>query len=223
MKIRVTKTNLKVLATLVMATALQTALAKEYVQLGVEDFTVLNFTQTLDHFTPDDKRTFNQRYFYNDSFWDNKNGPCFLFICGEARCNPPTKRGYPMQVCQDLNCNFFVLEHRFYGDSQPMPDWSADSLKYLNSTQALADINNFIKTTDAALVAKYGGQPRNWVTIGGSYPGALSAWFKNQYPDTAKVAWSSSGVILPIRNFVDFDMDIYQSTLRSGSACPAAI
>jgi pimeloyl-ACP methyl ester carboxylesterase len=114
-----------------------------------------------------------------------------------------------MQVCQDLNCNFFVLEHRFYGDSQPMPDWSADSLKYLNSTQALADINNFINTTDAAIVAKYGGQPRNWVTIGGSYPGALSAWFKNQYPDTAKVAWSSSGVILPIRNFVDFDMDIY--------------
>jgi len=37
------------------------------------------------------------------------------------------------------------------------------------------------------------------------------------------VAWSSSGVILPIRNFYDFDMDIYLSTSRSGPDCVAAI
>ena len=104
-----------------------------------------------------------------------------------------------------------------------MPDWTTASLKYLNATQALADMNSFIKAMDAELVKVNGGAPRKWVTIGGSYPGALSAWFKTSYPDSAVAAWSSSGVILPIRNFVDFDLDIYNATLRSGAACPAAI
>lgn len=61
------------------------------------------------------------------------------------------------------------------------------------------------------------------MTIGGSYPGALSAWFNQQYPGVAAASWSSSGVILPIRDFTDFDLDIYTATARSGEACPASI
>ena len=59
--------------------------------------------------------------------------------------------------------------------------------------------------------------------MGGSYPGALAAWFQASFPGKADVAWSSSGVIVPIRDFVNFDLDIYQATLRSGPECPAAI
>ena len=128
-----------------------------------------------------------------------------------------------MQVCQDLNCLFYVLEHRFYGESQPFPDWTTESLRYLNVTQALADMNDFITAMNTQINAKYGGSNRKWVTIGGSYPGAMSAWFKTSFPNSAVAAWSSSGVILPIRNFVDFDLDIYTATSRSGPACPAAI
>ena len=51
----------------------------------------------------------------------------------------------------------------------------------------------------------------------------MSAWFKSYFPNQAVAAWSSSGVILPIRNFYDFDRDIYESTLRSGPDCPNAI
>jgi hypothetical protein len=64
---------------------------------GASNFVEANFTQLIDHFaTPADTRTFNQRYFYNDTFWDQQTGPVFLFICGEGRCNPPTSRGYPL-------------------------------------------------------------------------------------------------------------------------------
>ena len=66
-------------------------------------------------------------------------------------------------------------------------------------------------------------KPRKWITIGGSYPGALSAWFKAMYPKSTVGAWSSSGVINAIKDFVDFDLDIYQATLRSGEACPNQI
>jgi hypothetical protein len=104
-----------------------------------------------------------------------------------------------------------------------MPDWSTDNLKWLNSTQALADLDYFISNRNSYLDSTYGKATRKWVTIGGSYPGALSAWFKAIYPNSAAVSWSSSGVIHAIRDFTDFDLDIYQATSRSGPDCPAQI
>ena len=93
------------------------AAAKTYDPLREEDFLADNFTQQLDHNNFKDKRTFQQRYWVNDQYWDNKTGPVFLYICGEGTCKPPSERGYPFQVCQDLNCLFYVLEHRYYGAS----------------------------------------------------------------------------------------------------------
>jgi hypothetical protein len=70
-------------------------------------------------------------------------------------------------------------------------------------------------TMDQQIVSKFGGQPRKWVTIGGSYPGALSAWFKSEYT-SADAAWSSSGVIKAIEDYQQYDMNTYYSTMRSG-------
>ena len=59
--------------------------------------------------------------------------------------------------------------------------------------------------------------------MGGSYPGALVAWFKHVYPDSVSAIWSSSGVIDAITNFTDFDLDIYQASNLSGNSCSNAI
>lgn len=61
------------------------------------------------------------------------------------------------------------------------------------------------------------------LVIGGSYPGALSAWFRNRYPHLAVGAWSSSGVVQPIVDFWQFDEQTYTSTLKSGDYCPLMI
>lgn len=45
------------------------------------------------------------------------------------------------------------------------------------------------------------GRKPDWITVGGSYPGALSAWFKTLYPNHAVGAWSSSAVINAIEDF----------------------
>ena len=59
--------------------------------------------------------------------------------------------------------------------------------------------------------------------IGGSYPGALSAWFRSRYPHIAKASWSSSGVVQPIVDFWRFDEQTYTSTVKSGEQCPQMI
>lgn len=45
-------------------------------------------TQKLDHFSSSDKRTWEQRYFVNDTLWDEKNGPVFLMLGGEGPADP---------------------------------------------------------------------------------------------------------------------------------------
>ena len=71
------------------------ACAKTYDPLREEAFLADNFTQQLDHNNFKDKRTFQQRYWVNDQYWDNKTGPVFLYICGEGTCRLPSERGYP--------------------------------------------------------------------------------------------------------------------------------
>ena len=58
-------------------------------------------------------------------------------------------------------------------------DMTDESLQYLSSEQALADLADFRQ----AMVAKFNlNQNNKWIAFGGSYPGALAAWFRLKYP-----------------------------------------
>ena len=176
-----------------------------------------DFTSKLDNWN-DTSKEFALRYWENNSTWDKQNhGPVFLYICGEWTCAPPSTDQAAFTLGQRLNANLLALEHRFYGDSSPFKDdpenaTSFENLKFLSSEQALQDIANFIDFKNQ----QWGWPSHQWVVIGGSYPGALSAWFKSQYPDFAVAAWSSSGVINAIEDFTIFDFDIYNSSIQSG-------
>ena len=102
-------------------------------------------------------------------------------------------------MAQKLQGLILVLEHRYYGKSMP---YGNDSMKlenmvHLNSEQALSDLAYFIeqmKTNGDHKIT----QNSPWITIGGSYPGALSAWFRYKYPHLTIGAIASSAVILAI-------------------------
>lgn len=71
------------------------------------------FQQRLDHFDPQDSRTWLQRYFVNDSFWDPTNGPVFLFIEGEGAASPAwVVEGEMMTNAKKYNALAISLEHR---------------------------------------------------------------------------------------------------------------
>jgi len=85
----------------------------------------------------------------------------------------------------------------------------------LNTTQALADTAAFIDY----FKANNDVSQNQWLIIGGSYPGAFVAWFKNRYPDHVAAAWSSSGVINAIEEYTEYDMDLYLQTQKNLGGC----
>ena len=59
-------------------------------KVSMDDFETLQFDNQIDHFNKSDERTFKQRFWHNDKFFDAENqGPVFLYICGEWTCTPP--------------------------------------------------------------------------------------------------------------------------------------
>lgn len=62
-----------------------------------------------------------------------------------------------------------------------------------------------------------------WIAIGGSYAGAMAAWFRNKYPHLTIGAIGSSGVVLAVEDLKMFDEQIYISAMKSGEYCVEAI
>ena len=81
---------------------------------------------------------------------------------------------------------------------------STENLQYLTSEQALADLARFIDFFQVTYREAYGADTAKWITFGGSYPGALSAWFKLKYPSKVVGAIASSAPV-----FAEFDFSHY--------------
>ena len=100
----------------------------------------------------------------------------------------------------EFGAGAFQVEHRFYGSKEysPIGDQTTESLKLLTIDQALADIKEFINQMNALYFPL---DKPIWITFGGSYPGSLSAWFRETYPEMTAGAVSSSSAV---HVFVDY-------------------
>lgn len=148
-----------------------------------------------------------------------------LYICGEYTCpgvNPD--RLFVIDLAKRYNSLIVVLEHRYYGNSMPFGDQSLtlENLKHLNVHNALDDLAYFLGWVRST--GRFGVTKQNpWYTVGGSYPGALSAWFRFKYPHLTVGALASSAVVFSKTNFPEFDTQIYTSTQKSSDACSKSI
>ena len=57
---------------------------------------------------------------------------------------------------------------------------------------------------------------QQFVLIGGSYPGALVAWYQNYFNDASAI-WSSSGVVHSVEDFSAMDAVIAESASKSST------
>jgi pimeloyl-ACP methyl ester carboxylesterase len=159
----------------------------------------------IDHFN-NDSNTFDNKYFVDDSMFDHTatSPVCFFNMGGEGPVNG-ISADYVSELASRYKALVVQIEHRFYGDSVPNKDFSTVNLQYLTTRQALADA--------AALIDFLSEQYPNccWFTFGGSYSGALSAWFRIKYPSKTRGSLSSSGVVNAILRFTGFDMQVTQA------------
>ncbi|VDK18116.1 unnamed protein product, partial [Anisakis simplex] len=108
-----------------------------------------------------------QRYFSNMKY-HKPNGPVFLMLGGEAPEIPVwvSYEKLPWVIwAKKHNAALFDLEHRFYGESRPLPDLATKNLKYLSSKQAIEDAAYFIRYINK----KSNYVNPKWVVFGGSY------------------------------------------------------
>ncbi|CAM9504375.1 unnamed protein product [Pylaiella littoralis] len=165
--------------------------------------------QRVDHFNRQESRTFPQRYFINRRYWAKSidNAPVFLCIGGEGPALDASVLSASVH-CNDMlelapkhHALLVAVEHRYYGKSNPFDNWETESLQWLSSQQALADLAAF----HGYLVSVEGlNGSEKWVTWGGSYPGMLAGWARLKFPNLFHAAVSSSSPLKAKLNFPQY-------------------
>lgn len=97
---------------------------------------------------------------------------------------PPAYTGYLTnatingQIAQAQSGATIVLEHRFYGLSNPYPNLDVSSLQYHTIPQAIEDLDYFARNVVLPMPGgdAVGPEEAPWVLVGGSYSGALTSW-----------------------------------------------
>lgn len=86
-------------------------------------------------------------------------------------------------IAQQQGGATIVLEHRYYGYSNPYSDLSTESLRYHTIQQAIDDLDYFAYNVVLPMPngAHVTPDEAPWVLIGGSYAGALTSFTKVKY------------------------------------------
>lgn len=187
---------------------------------GLTDIPDQYYEQRLDHYNEALLKTWKQRYWVNEEFFDG-TGPVFIMIGGEGEENPIwMKNGQWINFAKQYKALCVMLEHRYYGKSRPTEDLSTENMKFLSSRQGLADLAQFrefihrrYKLTDS----------NRWISFGGSYPGSLSAWFRLKYPHLVYGAVSSSAPMYALVDFTDYLVVVNNSLSSYNPDCPVQI
>jgi hypothetical protein len=176
----------------------------------------------VNNFSPVEKQELwageGQQYWLNKQFWGGVDFPIFVFIGGEGAegCGRLTSKMYVYELAREHKALLINVEHRFYGQSYPTKDMSTSNLKYLSADQALADLARIIGHIKTDLNTKNS----KVITVGGSYPGNLAAWFRLKYPSVTHGSISSSAPVIAQTNFKEYMDVVGQSIIHfSGQKC----
>ncbi|KAF8869174.1 peptidase S28 [Mucidula mucida] len=106
-------------------------------------------------------------------------------------------------IAQQESGAIVLFEHRFFGLSNPYPDLSEESLRYLSVQKNIDDMIYFARNVELPMAGGDAVTPDEapWVLIGASYAGAVVGWTMHQNPGIFYAGYSSSGVVEAITDF----------------------
>ncbi len=142
-------------------------------------------TQPIDHNNPEGPK-FKQQVFLSHIDADK---PMVLYLEGYATDN------WTQELTKMLNCNQLVVEHRYFGESVPVPfDW-----KYLTIKQSADDHHRIVELFKQFYKAK-------WISTGISKGGSTVIFHRRFYPDDVDVSVPYVGPV----NFSTEDQRVYE-------------
>lgn len=189
--------------------------------------------QLVDHFSTSGA-TYSQRYYEIDQHFGGPGNPIICIVGGEGAVPPSVGVFYPwvgVNLAQRFKALVIQPEHRFYGTSIPAggaSPFDAASLALLTPQQALADTAALIVASQRAHNCTEYGTPGYCpvITVGGSYPGFLSAMMRLRYPAVVDMAYAASAPALIYAQQTDhaaYYEVVTRSAERAVTGCPAAV
>ncbi len=175
------------------------------------------FNQVIDHFSTvtTSAPTFKQRYFIDSTYAQDSNSPVIYYLCGEGACEGATSTTQVNELAKKIHAHRIALEHRYYGTSQPFETLETKNLAFLSMEQAIEDLASFQTFIQTSMNLK-----GKWITMGGSYAGELSAFYRLKHPELVVGALASSGPVLAKADFFEYDRHVARV---AGPACLSAI
>jgi len=167
-------------------------------------------SQLVDHLSPHGpygKRRWTQRFYILADNFRGAGSPIFLILGGEGAIEPTTGIMYPFVIQMAKSFGALVLqpEHRFYGSSQPILAKEIEKarekgqedprVRLLTAEQALYDavrLTRFIKQRFHCSRDRFSKHYCPVITVGGSYPGWLSAMARLRFPQVVDMAYAAS-------------------------------
>ncbi|KAI0332898.1 peptidase S28 [Cubamyces sp. BRFM 1775] len=189
--------------------------------------TTYYFDQLIDHNDPS-LGTFQQRYWFSYSYYQ-PGGPILIMNAGEDDASgyigyltPETITG---SLAEKLNGTVILLEHRFFGESNPYPDLSEKSYKVHTLQQAIDDHEYFAKNVKLDMPGgdQLGPDKAPWILFGGSYPGALTSYTMYNKPGLFYAGYASSAVVEAISDFWGYYEPTRQYMAKNCSADAEAV
>ncbi|KAL7520276.1 hypothetical protein ACHAWX_005008 [Stephanocyclus meneghinianus] len=193
--------------------------------------------QLVNHFSKDPDAsvaTWSNRYYKSTKYFKGPGSPIFIIIGGEGALDHGML--YPFiteHLAPRFSAAVIEIEHRFYGPYQPIMGREAtvqELLELLTPQQAMADMIRLTKHfKDELDCLDYDRKSELYcpvITVGGSYPGFLSAMFRLVYPDFVDIAYASSA---PLKLYdQSTDQDVYydivtQAAEHASKGCARAV
>ena len=112
-----------------------------------------------------------------------------------------TKSQIAVNYAKNLKAKMILIEHRYYGKSRPTDQIRTSDLRFLTSSQALADYAEFIQNYKKNHVET---KEVAWIAIGGSYSAAIAAFLRLKYPHLVDAAVASSPSLVAVRSFSEY-------------------
>eukprot|EP01084_Bolivina_argentea_P289039 496228_1 len=179
------------------------------------------YTQRLDHYNPQDTRTFEQRYLVYDGAFDKSKNVIFFYAGNEGNIESfYNNTGFMFDNAPQFGALVLFAEHRYYGETHPFgEDFSSAALQYLTIENAVADYAQFM----TAIKNKYSMPNAKVIVFGGSYGGILAALCRIHYPAIFSMSLAASAPIpetLDATNATVFFQLVTEDYYNVDTQCP---